>query len=831
MNLSKKTIIVSSLSLLLCSSLLASEVYTIENSSLENAIKKISKISNMNFMADTRILKGKKAPSIKNISGLKNALKEVLKNTNLEAIIKDKTIIIRKKELSSKSSSNLGEVEIIENNFKNAYGDTKGYLTTNSSTGSKMDMDITEIPQSISVITKDLMEIRNAQTIQQALAYTSAIAMNSGENGWPGINLSSLRGGNLLYNSTFLDGLKLANTNIAIPSTDMYAVEKVEILKGPSSVLYGASSPGGLLNLQSKRANSTNSKEILISSGTKQNNTLAFDINNSISEDVFLRLTAKYNTKEKIADGYKKGKSYFFNSALKYYLGDDTTLDFLASYSKEHIPGGAIAKSEDTILTFHNDIAKHKDFFAQMMGNPAIAGMIQNATDTLNQANIPSTLVLGQKDNNLDKEMISFATLLNHKINDSLEINSKLRFSKLDGRDINTAFDASQMFSLISSFDYTKVPLIQYKDKFDLKSFAMDTNIQYKWDTQNIQNTSMLGLDIKSQKSTDKRHNEHAFQFDLLNPDYKKDIGSFTEVKTDKETKVKQIGLYAQNQAKINNNFIVSTALRYDTVKQEDKKKIQNTSSSQSDHKVSGRLGLAYIMNSGITPYISYSTSFVPNIGNDKDGNSFIPSVGKQIELGVKYKIESLNGLLTSSIYQIEETNIVSADPSSPGDSIQDKNSLIKAFELDLTIEPIENLNIIISYTKMSSEAKDTKNPIREGKKLNGVADSNFAIWSDYTFKKTTIGNLNIGAGVKYIGGNRSIQNDVFDLEHGSPVKVTKIDSYTLADARIGTTYKNMNFAFNVANIFDKQAKINPYPTNYRLTRGRTYNFSLKYAF
>ena len=136
---------------------------------------------------------------------------------------------------------------------ESAYGETKGYRATKSSTGSKMDINITEIPQSVSVITKDLMEVQDAQTIQQAIAYTAAIAQPYGENGDNRFNWATIRAGASLYASTFLDGLKLGYYSFSIPKTDMYALEKVEILKGPSSVLYGASSPGGVLNLQSKK--------------------------------------------------------------------------------------------------------------------------------------------------------------------------------------------------------------------------------------------------------------------------------------------------------------------------------------------------------------------------------------------------------------------------------------------------------------------------------------------------------------------------------------------------------------------------------------------------
>ena len=149
---------------------------------------------------------------------------------------------------SDKTSDITHEVTSYE---QSAYGETKGYVLTKSSTGSKMDIDITEIPQSLSVVSSDMMNDRAVQSIQNVTSYTSAVLQSLGENGDTRANYGTLRGISYLYKSSFLDDLKLLWGSHAVPTIDPYSLQRVEILKGPSSVLYGASAPGGLLNMQS----------------------------------------------------------------------------------------------------------------------------------------------------------------------------------------------------------------------------------------------------------------------------------------------------------------------------------------------------------------------------------------------------------------------------------------------------------------------------------------------------------------------------------------------------------------------------------------------------
>ena len=175
-----------------------------------------------------------------------------------------------------------------------AYGQQKGFVATKSSTGSKMDIDIREIPQSVSVVTNDMMSTIGAQSIQNVTSYISSINQSYGENGDTRTNYGQLRGIGYLYKSTFLDGMKLLYGGHLIPKTDPYSLERVEVLKGPASVLYGASAPGGLINMQSKVPTIEPLKEVGISYASNNNKSVFADISDAINKKTLFRLTGKY---------------------------------------------------------------------------------------------------------------------------------------------------------------------------------------------------------------------------------------------------------------------------------------------------------------------------------------------------------------------------------------------------------------------------------------------------------------------------------------------------------------------------------------------------------
>ena len=545
---------------------------------------------------------------------------------------------------------------------ESSYGELKGYVVTKSSTGSKMDVNINEIPQSVSVITNDMMRDRNVDTIQGVTSYTSAITQPYGA-GESRANYGHIRGLGWSYESTFLDGLKLLEVGHLAPNINTYGSERIEVLKGPSSVLYGASGPGGLINIQSKKANDTDSGEIGISVESFNTKSVFTDINRMVNDKVSVRVVGKYKKGDAQLQDSKR-LSYFFNPSLVYTIDDSSSLDLYTSITKDKIEGLGISYGgAKSIYNIHNSIALNSTAIKSYMGLPwpTWEQLIQSSADEVNALNLPTDLLIGVKDKEVsEKKNKSITAVYNKIFNESLSLKSSFRATKMDGIMNYSAPDQVGIITALGtpSPDLTKIQFDLAKLDSTVKTFASDTNVQYKWDTKNIENTSLLGLDFQYTKFKDKGEKADKYTYDLKT----RTVGSYvTNSGTIKDETITttQLGLYAQNAAKINDKYIVSTSLRYDKLKEDQNEKINDKSYSKNNSNISGRVGLVYLLNDELAPYITYSTSFLGNTGKDANGKQFVPSIGKQYEIGLKYKPQDMNGFMTLAVYHLENTDVV----------------------------------------------------------------------------------------------------------------------------------------------------------------------------
>lgn len=817
MNLFKSSVIAPGLALLLYANTLSAQSYTTNTSSLKEAIQEISKIAKIPYLVDSSILENKVSKKITKVEGLKNALDLLLKNSGLEAIIKDNTIVIRKKLLPTSSKVDITH-EVLSYE-ENAYENIKGYIARKSSTGSKMNMDINKIPQSVAVITSDLMRSRNAQTINNAVSYTSGISQEYGENGDIRRNTDTIRASGMLASSTFLDALQVPFLGYFGRITDIYSLQKVEVLKGPSSVLYGASSPGGLLNMQSKKPNLEDKNEVGIANGSYNSKSIFADLNTSLNKNILFRLTGKYKKSKGEVD-FVENTNYFINPAFTFYINDNTTLDVLTSFSKNNMLAASYLSGNTGELVFHKNILKHYSH-------------VQTSADSLNNANLSSRMYLGDaKDDKLKRSTQSITTLLKHKINDSLSINSNLRIEKNKGEYIQSRLDNNYLPTMIGTANLSTIRMTKDKELSSLDSISFDNNIQYSWQTKDITNQSMIGIDYHHQKLELEGYEDILFLVDLFNPYSTQNIAKNSQIDKKETESINKLAFYAQNQAIINDRIILSTALRYDKIKQINDDTFNDTKQKQKDTNLSGRIGLAYAFDNGFSPYISYSTSFVTNPGTNKQKKQYVPSLGKQIEIGAKYKPKNIDALLSFSFYNIKEENILSSDPTnstSESFQIQDSSSDIKGIEIDLSFQTSKNTNIIFSLSKISAKQRDTTNAEHEGRDMERIPDLSLSLWADYTLKNTALGNITLASGIKYIGNIKHYITDSFDPLKKEDTIVS--DSYLLVDSRISSQYKDFNLSFAVNNVFDKTPEIDPTIVRSTFLQGRTYNIAMTYKF
>lgn len=746
---------------------------------------------------------------------------------------------------------------------QSAYGQTKGFVATKSSTGSKMDIDIKEIPQSIVVITKDMMENRNAQTVQNITAYTASVNQPYGEFGDTRTNYGKLRGISHLYKSTFLDGTKLLHAGHMIPNYDAYALQRAEVLKGPSSVLYGASGPGGLLNLQSKRPSLEQEKEFGISYGSKKNKTVFTDINHSINENIAIRLTGKFKKGDNQLDK-STNESYFFNPALTYFIDDNTTFDLNASFAKTKTEGlGLTFSGSKTNLDYHNSIASNAAGIKLFLNNlpdsihpqasqikllmNAIPDSIyiqrlQDSAKAINDLNLPSNTFIGLANKEVfEKEHQAIGGSLAKTLSDKTKFRTSFRAMQQEGI---MNYSQPSTSGLVQMFvenngnpDLSKIPMEYFEIDAELKSFVLDNHIQFDSNfNKNIENKSLLGIDFQFSDYDRKTTKASQYRFDLANPNAPINVNANSTYLNNFNTKTSQIGLYATNTMKINEKFIVNTSLRYDKLKEKkkgmetQKGKAVDVNSTQKDNNISGRLGLTYLLNDQVAPYATYSTSFVQNIGSSEvDGSKFKPSKGKQIELGVKYVPSQVDAIVTLAAFKIEEEDTINRN--SQNKSIQKGDAQVKGIELDISAQPIENMNLTFSISKLDGEQKNMANPKENGLSIDNLPEITAAVWSDYTIKNTQLGDLTFGAGIKYTGDAKNISADYFDFPNGNPKKEYNVKSYTITDAMIASKYKDLRLALNINNIFDKKAQLDNMPIRTAETAGRTFTFTAKYNF
>ena len=730
---------------------------------------------------------------------------------------------------------------------QSAYGETKGYVATKSSTGSKMDIDIQEIPQSVSVITNDMMKDRAKGQIQSIISYDSSITFPYGDNTDYRANYGKIRGLDLIYNSTFLDGLKQTKYGASIPFVLPYALERIEILKGPSSVLYGASGPGGLLNLQSKKAKNDNSKEIGISYGSHNAKSVFTDINHKASDDLLVRITSEYSKADSQLE-LASSNSYFINPTLTYLINDASSLDVSASIAQQANDGLGLGFSgSPSNLVYHNSAVKNFDalnaaYFILSGGGSLTKSNFVNSANDLNNIYLKDDMYIGLADyEQYEKNQKNISVVFNQDINDKIKFKSSLRVQDIDADTYYSQPSASGLLALtgpIVSQDLTTLPMEFIESESELTSIVLDNNLQYSWGNDNIENSSIFGLDFQYSEGKKQRTKAVQYNFDFKDPKPHQSITTTDVLDNYHTSDATQIGLYASNNMKLNSQYILSTSLRYDEVKNKYKSATTNTTTNQLEHNngtqnddnVSGRLGLVYLMKNGMAPYISYSTSFQTNFGTTADGKNFVPSKGKQIETGIKYKPKNINMFLTLSVFDLELKDVVEADSSTPGEKIQNSNQNIKGLEINVTATPSENTNLIFSFSKLNSEYKESAIATLKGKEVSEVPEFTASVWADYTFNKTKLGKIKIGTGIKHVGEYTLYQGDYLDPTTTNPAAF-KTDAFTTVDALLATDYEAWNIALNITNLLNKQINIGNNSLMNTPIPERTFKLTASYKF
>ncbi|HGT4877546.1 TPA: ferrichrome porin FhuA [Escherichia coli] len=671
---------------------------------------------------------------------------------------------------------------------ESAWGPAATIAARQSATGTKTDTPIQKVPQSISVVTAEEMALHQPKSVKEALSYTPGVAVGTrgASNTYDYLIIRGFAADGQSQNN-YLNGLKMQGNFYNDAVIDPYMLERAEIMRGPVSVLYGKSSPGGLLNMVSKRPTTEPLKKVQFKAGTDSLFQTGFDFSDALDDDgvYSYRLTGLARS----ANAQQKGaeeQRYAIAPAFTWRPNDKTNFTFLSYFQNEPETGyyGWLPK-EGTVEPLPNG------------------------------KRLPTDFNEGAKNNTYSRNEKMIGYSFDHEFNDTFTVRQNLRFAqnKVSQKSVyGYGMCSDPLYSSNpSSSPCANVPQSQWGhtltrqyviDNEKLENFSVDTQLQSKFATGSVDHTLLTGVDFMRMRNDIDSWFGYAGSVapsDIYNLDRSDfDFGAHPNPSGPYRVllKQKQTGLYVQDQAQWD-KVLVTLGGRYDWADQSSFNRDYGNKSERDDKEFTWRGGVNYLFDNGVTPYFSYSESFEPASQTDANGDLFAPSKGKQYEVGVKYVPEDRPIVVTGALYQLTKTNNLMADPNGSLFSVEGGEIRARGVELEAKAALSASVNLVGSYTY--TDAEYTTDTNYKGNTPAQVPKHMASLWADYTFFDGPLSGLTLGTGGRYTGSS-----------YGDPANSFKVGSYTVVDAlvrydlaRVGMAGSNV--ALHVNNLFDRE--------------------------
>lgn len=630
-----------------------------------------------------------------------------------------------------------------------------GYVAKRTVVATKTDATLVETPQSISVITRQQMDDQAAQTLDAALRYTPGVYSQDNDLRFDQLTLRGFDA------ESYLDGLKLNRTTwFATPRIDPWFLERIDVLRGPTSVLYGQSGPGGLVDMQTKHPTDTPLHEVYVGIGNDDRDQAGFDFGGPLDDqgDLSYRLTGLGRMADTQTDHVKEQRIGLAPS-VTWKPDADTSLTLLASY--QYDPQGGL----------FNPV-------------PAYGSVKHNPNGNLH----PNDYLGDWDRDRFKRNQFSLGYELSHRINDTWSVRQNARYLHDDVDYYQTSLTGPLDADLRTGPAWVNV------NHEHLGQFALDNQLQADIANGPLAHTVLFGVDYQrllQQVNRGGQYFPHAL--DIYHPDYS--ALPVVPVTTHQYTAKTQIGTYFQDQIALD-HWQLLIGGREDWARTDDRQDNVDTghvSNEQRDHAFTWRSGLTYLFDNGLAPYVSYSESFQPQLGTDFEGSTFQPTTGKQYELGIKYQPPGLRSLYTAAVFDLRQQNVLTSDPVNPQYSVQKGEVRSRGIELEAHTEVTDDLSLIASYAHLDQKVTKS-NDGDQGEHPTGVPDETASVWSEYTFHQGALKGFGVGGGVRYIGNS-----------YGSADNDLKLPSHTLFDTALHYQLQKWRLALNANNVFNKE--------------------------
>jgi iron complex outermembrane receptor protein len=653
----------------------------------------------------------------------------------------------------------------------------KGYVAPVTTTGSKTDTPLIEAPQSVGVITRDQIDDQAAQSVSQALRYTAGVLPEVRPSArYDSVFVRGFGGqGTGAAFVNFLDGLRQGRgLYFGVPNTDPWLLERIEVLRGPASVLYGQTGVGGLVNLVSRRPTAVPVNEVRIEAGSHALLQTAFDFGGPLTSDgqFLYRLTGIARKADTQYD-YTQEERIAIAPAFTWRADDNTTLTILTSYQKD--PEGG----------FYNFV-------------PATGTVLPNPNGRIGRnffGGDPSY-------DKYDRTQASIGYQLEHRVDDTWTLRQNFRYSHIDA-EVNVLSVRSITNNRTGVRGATFV-------SDHANAYALDNQAQASFTTGPLRHTALFGIDWQRTSARARQglaSGGGVPSIDLFRPTYFQGVQPiWTDPSGLTNQELNQLGFYAQDQIALD-RWRFNIGVRYDRASigttTHQASGANASQISQFDDEVTWRVGGLYLFDNGLAPYASYSTSFLPNTGTfapQRGGGNFQPTTGEQYEIGVKFQPPGMNSFVQVAAYHITQQNVLTRDPVYITSSIPQGEIRSRGIEVEGRASLNDNLDLIGTYSYIDAEITRSNNPGVAGNRVPQVPHHIASGWANYTFHEGPLRGLQLGGGVRYVGST-----------YGDEANSFKVKDVTLFDAAIrydvGARFESvrgLELAVNAQNIADK---------------------------
>jgi iron complex outermembrane receptor protein len=647
---------------------------------------------------------------------------------------------------------------------ENPRGAFQGYVAGRSMAGTKTNTPIMQTPQSLSVVGSEQIRDQKPGKFDEILRYSPGVVAGTfgadTRNDW-----FLIRGFKSDDVGLFLDGLQLFYTSYASWKLPPFNLARVEVLRGPSAVLYGGSSPSGIVNAVSKMPPAEPIRYIETGVNNFGNAYLSFDVGGPVATapgngQLFYRVVGQVQNGGTQVD-FTPDNNYFIAPSVTYKPDLDTTFTVLASASKTDTRG----------INFLPYV-----------------GTVVNAPF----GRIPTKLFVG--DPSVDKftreqEMLGYQFEKN--LTDSLTFRQNARYAHVD---LTYRGLIGNSYTDLAAGDIGRY---NWYAKNTANQGNLDNQLEYRVDTGPVQHTMLFGLDLKNYRIDD--YQIFAFggvpSINALNPVYGTGDIPFTGSAPFRNFLLSQnqLGVYLQDQIKFG-GFTLVLSGRNDWVSTSQADRPSGaTLYNREDSKFSGRAGLIYNFANGLAPYVAYATSYNPIIGLNASNQLFLPETGEQAEAGLKYQPAGFNGHFSVAVFDLKRKNVPTTVPGVvPTLQNQTGEVTSRGLELEAVANPLPGLKTVAAFTTYDLFTSKDANPLLIGLTPTNVPQQVGSLWADYTLQEGPLRGFGFGGGVRYIGKS-----------FADTANTLVVPSVVLGDLAVHYEWQNWRAALNVINVAD----------------------------